>query len=225
MNPAIGGWGVKVVNGSTIPNPAFAHSKDIFGTSLATNQMMYVQGDYNSDGDDSSGSPTSPDSNRDFADEGEEAPAALIADSITFLSDGFDIAKSDGSSNDRIAQDTEVSAAIMTGLVPSGETGSNSYSGGVENFPRFLEKWTGKTLTIRGSIVALFESEVGTERWGKGGVYSPPNRDWGFHEKYAEGFLPPGTPTSRGFRGRDYMDLSSDEYASHIARIKSEFTE
>ncbi|NQY32309.1 MAG: hypothetical protein HRT56_03975, partial [Coraliomargarita sp.] len=81
VNPAIGGWGVKVVNGSTIPNPAFAHSKDIFGTSLATNQMMYVQGDYNSDGDDSSGSPTSPDSNRDFADEGEEAPAALIADS------------------------------------------------------------------------------------------------------------------------------------------------
>lgn len=225
VNPSISGWGVKLVNGDTIPNPSFAHGQDIYGTSVASNQMMYIEGHYNSDGDDGTGSPTTPDSDADFASQGNEAPAALIADSITFLSENWDDSVSSQSRGNREASDTEVSAAIMTGLVPSGETGSNSYSGGVENFPRFLENWSGDTLTLRGSIVALFESEVATERWGKGDVYGAPNRDWGFHEKFAEGFLPPGTPTSRGFRGRDFTDLNATEYASHISRIKSEFTE
>lgn len=225
VNPAIGGWGVKLVDGDTIPNPSFAQSDDIYGTSIATNQMLYIEGNYNSDGDSDTGSPTTADSNADFADEGSEAPAALIADSITFLSENWDDSRSSQSKSDRNASDTEVSAAIMTGMVPSGETGSASYSGGVENFPRFLETWSGDTLTYRGSMVALFESEVATERWGKSDVYSPPKRNWGFHEKFAEGFLPPGTPTSRGFRGRDFTDLNATEYAGHINRIKTNFGE
>lgn len=223
VNPAKSGWGLKLVNGDVIPNPNFGHSQDVYGTSVATNQMMYIQGDYNSDGSTDTGSPTQADDSTTFGQQQQEAPAALIADSITFLSDNWDDSKS--SQGGRNASDTEVSAAIMTGLVPSGETGSNSYSGGVENFPRFLESWSDDTLTMRGSIVALFESEVATERWGKGGVYSAPKREWGFHEKFSEGFLPPGTPNSRGFRGRDFTDLTASEYASHIARIKSSLSE
>jgi hypothetical protein len=225
VNPAIDGWGVKLVNGEVIPNPEFAHSDDIYGTSIATNQMMYVEGNYNADGDLDTGSPTEPDNEDTFADEGSEAPAALIADSITFLSNSWDDADSTSSSlSDRTASDTEVSAAILTGLVPSGETGSSSYSGGVENFPRFLETWAGgKTLQIRGSIVALFESEVGTRGWGYGNVYSAPNRAWGFHESFAEGFLPPGTPNTRRYSAIDFQLLSKSEYEDQIETIKSYF--
>jgi hypothetical protein len=223
VNPAIEGWGLKLVNGEVIPNPTFAQSDDIYGTSIATNQMMYVEGNYNADGDLDTGSPTDPDDHDTFGLQGHEAPAALIADAITFLSVNWDDANSTEAISNRVAQDTEISAAIMTGLVPSGETGSNSYSGGVENFPRFLENWNGKTFQVRGSIVALFESEVGTGKWGTGSVYSAPNRDWGFHESFAEGYLPPGTPNTRRYRGIDFQLLSEAEYTEHLERIKSYF--
>ncbi|MEO0795915.1 MAG: hypothetical protein AAFX93_12165 [Verrucomicrobiota bacterium] len=226
VNPAIGGWGVKVTNAETIPNPAFGQSNGVYGTTIATNQAMYIDGNYNADGDSGTGSPTEPDSSNGFAGEGNEAPAALAADAITFLSTAWDDANSTKSKDaNRVASSfTEVSAAILAGVVPSGETGSNSYSGGVENFPRFLEKWSGKTLRIRGSIVALYESEVAKERWGKGDVYNPPNRNWGFHEKLGEGYYPPGTPSTRTYRGRDYRDLTADEYQVEIDKIKANLT-
>ncbi|MGB0744201.1 MAG: hypothetical protein ACPGSB_06715 [Opitutales bacterium] len=221
VNPAIEGWGVKVKNGEVIPNPDFARADGNHGLSLATNQMMYVQGNYNSDGDRSTGSPTEPDDLDNFAKQGHEAPAALIADSLTFLSEDWDDADSNEGLSERKAADTEVSAAILTGLVPSGETGTSRYSGGVENFPRFLEKWG--TLRLRGSIVALFESEVGTREWGYGGVYGAPKRNWGFHSKFAEGYLPPGTPNTRRYRAVDFELVDKPTYDSYVERIKQYF--
>lgn len=221
VNPAKQGYGLKLVNGEVIPNPGFAHSADTYGMSLATNQMMYVEGHFNADGNFNTGSPTQPDSTGNFAKEGHEAPAALIADSLTFLSEDWNDEDSNESLSNRRATDTEVSAAILTGNVPSGETGSNRYSGGVENFPRFLEDWGGKDLRIRGSIVALFESEVGTRGWGYGDVYSAPGRQWGFQEKFAEGFLPPGTPNTRRYRAVDFELVDKSTYDSYVERIKS----
>lgn len=223
VNPAKKGYGLKVTNGDVIPNPKFAHKNDNYGMSLATNQMMYVEGHYNADGDFSTGSPVKPDNPSTYAQEGHEAPAALIADSITFLSENWDDANSTQSLSKRKADHTEVSAAILTGNVPSGKTGSNSYSGGVENFPRFLEHWGSINFRVRGSMVALFESEVGTERWGKGDVYKPPNRQWGFQSKFAEGYLPPGTPNTRRYRSIDFELVDKASYESHIKRIKTYF--
>ena len=223
VNPAKVGYGLKLINGEVIPNPSFAHSDDTYGMSLATNQMMYVEGHYNSDGDFNTGSPTSPDDPSNFAKEGHEAPAALIADSLTFLSEDWDDEDSNESISNRRATHTEVSAAVLTGNVPSGETGSNRYSGGVENFPRFLETWSSRDLRIRGSMVALFESEVGTRAWGYGDVYGAPRRQWGFHEKFAEGFLPPGTPNTRRYRAVDFELIDRETYLSHVERIKSYF--
>lgn len=225
VTPAIDGWGVKIANAKQIPNPSFAQSKGIYGSTFATNQGMYIDGHYNADGNPDTGSPTEPDNSGTFAGSGE-APSALVADAVTFLSTNWDDANStkDKNSYRKASSFTEVSAAILAGIVPSGKTGSNSYSGGVENFPRFLENWSGKTLRIRGSIVALFESEVQTERWGKGDVYDAPNRNWGFHEKLGEGFYPPGTPSTRTYRGRDYRDLTQEEYKTAVDNIKSNLT-
>ncbi|MDQ8193361.1 hypothetical protein QEH59_02925 [Coraliomargarita sp. SDUM461004] len=223
VNPAIGGRAVKLINGDIIPNPEFAHATDTYGMTLATNQMLYVEGHYNADGDLNTGSPTTPDDPSTFGQEGHEAPAALIADSVTFLSESWTDADSIHELSDRRASNTEVSAAVLTGLVPSGETGSTSYSGGVENFPRFLENWNDITIQIRGSLVALFESEVGTRGWGYGNVYNAPRREWGFHSKFGEGYLPPGTPNTRRYRGIDFQLINEAEYSSHVSRLKSYF--
>lgn len=223
VNPAVDNWGVKLVNGQRIPNPNFARDRGVYGTTIATNQMMYVHGHYNADGNSSTGSPTAPDSNNQYARQNQEAPAALAADSVTFLSTNWSDSKSAQAMSNRTASSfTEVSAAVLAGLVPSGKTGSNSYSGGVENFPRFLENWSGKTFQLRGSIVALFESEVGIGSWGKSDVYNAPNRAWGFHDKLGEGFYPPGTPSRRTYRGKSYEDMNEQEYITAVTRVKND---
>lgn len=188
---------MKLKNAQQILNPSFAHSENIYGASFATNNVLYLEGHFNADGSQSTGSATEPDS----ASVTDEPPAALAADAINILSDDWDDANSGKDLGDRKAHFTEVSAALLTGLVPSGKNGTSSYSGGVENFPRFLEDWSGQ-FRLRGSIVSLFESEIAKEPWGSSGVYSAPNRDWGCHSKFAQGYYPP--------RNSQYADLSSD---------------
>ena len=90
----------------------------------------------------------------------------------------------------------------MAGIV---QTVGTSYSGGVENFPRFLEDWDGKTLTYNGSMVVMYPTKWATGLWlGTGediGIYNPPIRKWAFDQnfaKYPGDKLPPGTPMIRG---------------------------
>ena len=207
-------WGVKLVNGETIPNPDFARNKGLFGMSIATNQVMYIEGNYNSDGIINDESPTKPDNSGTFNQQDQEAPAALAADAITFLSEGWNDANSNKSLANRVAQPTEVSAAILTGLVPSGKNGSKSYSGGVENFPRFLENWKNKDFAMRGSIVAMFESEIATQSWGVEDAYKAPTRKWGFHSNFIE--TPPIGPRITAYRARDLRVLSQAEYQNRV---------
>lgn len=216
--PARNNWGVKLHNGSNIPNPTFGHTRDTYGMTLATNAPLYVQGHFNADGNSSTGSSINPDSESVL----NEPPAALAADAVNFLSTAWEDERSFQNLGRRNASSfTEVSAAILTGLVPSGKTGSNSYSGGVENFPRFLESWSSDTFRYRGSMVALFESEVATDPWGgTGGIYNAPNRDWGFHKKFAEGYYPPGTPNTRSYRRVDFRDMTEAQYNAALAALK-----
>jgi hypothetical protein len=81
----------------------------------------------------------------------------------------------------------------MEGIVPSDGT---YYSGGVENFMRLLEQWSGHTLTYNGSIVVMFPSQYATTPWQKNGnYYSVPTRQWGFDNNFKDSSkLPPLTP-------------------------------
>ena len=90
-----------------------------------------------------------------------------MGDSINILSGNWQntLAYSQGSlSGPRVAIDTTVNAAFLAGIVP---TGNGFYSGGVENFPRFLENWSGKTFWDNGSMVVMFDSQVTTAPWGE----------------------------------------------------------
>ncbi len=107
---------------------------------------------------------------------------------------------------------TEISSAILTGLVVSNKNGVHQAAGGVHNFPRFLESHSG-TVAIRGSLVAMYESRVSTEPFSLR-VYSPPVRLWGFNELFNQGRFPPLTPTAMSYRRVNFNDITAAQYAA-----------
>jgi hypothetical protein len=146
------------------------------GLTVATGRPLYVWGDYNSD----------------FA---TRRPASLVADAITILSDAWQDPNQQ-SANLNGAASTTVNAAILTGAV---ETTLNQYSGGMENFPRFLETWTSIPFTYNGSMVKMFPSLYATNVWS--GIhylktyYYPPVRIWAYDANFDDSTkLPPHTP-------------------------------
>jgi hypothetical protein len=167
--------GVRVKNGQTLPS---------LGLTVSSPNPLYVQGNYNA-----------PSAYLGTTNTSTTKPAALIGDSINVLSTTWNDANSGLSIANRNAGDTTVNAAFLAGIVPSNGV---SYSGGVENFPRFLENWSGRTMTYNGSMVVMFYSEIATAPWGSSDVYSPPNRNWAFDLNFLDVTkLPPGTPEVR----------------------------
>ncbi len=209
--------GVRLVNGRYVPDRPTDANGNTAGFTLATDAPLYVQGNYNADGQiDSDG-----DTIR-LPDSDSEPPAGLAADAVTILSSGWSDANSDQDLGQRRAHQTEVAAALLTGIVPTNKNGNGAYSGGVENLPRLLEDWSGVTLGYRGSMVVLYESERATEPWGSSNVYRPPNRLWGFNALFAAGILPPGSPNSRSYRRIGFRDLSPAEYEAALNAINHE---
>jgi hypothetical protein len=102
---------------------------------------------------------------------------------------------------------TEVAAAFITGLVP---TGASASSGGAHNLPRFLEDFGGKTVAIRGSLVSMYKSKIATGTWSTR-YYSPPTRNWGFDVIFQNGHFPPLTPKVMSYRRVDFSDLSLND--------------
>lgn len=150
------------------------------GLTIATPDPLYVRGNFNLNG----------------------VPACLAADAITILSGNWVDAKGSTNLPYRVATDTTVNAAIITGIVP---TGSGAYSGGAENALRFLENWSGKTFTFSGSIAVLYFSEYAQAPWGGPNVYSPPNRNWSYDPKLSQAATtPPGMPAARAIFRSDW---------------------
>ncbi|HTD87915.1 MAG TPA: hypothetical protein VK850_15180, partial [Candidatus Binatia bacterium] len=147
---------------------------------VASPDPMYIKGNYNAPAAFLGSSNTS-----------ATKPAAVIGDSITILSSAFNDSTGSGT-----AVNTTVNAAFLAGIV---ETIPGSYSGGVENFPRFLENWGNATFTYNGSMVVMYDSRWATARWDNGSsYYSPPKRNWTFDQNFRTVTkLPPGTPMMR----------------------------
>jgi hypothetical protein len=165
---------VRVRNGLLLPSE---------GLTIATARPLYVLGHYNQKNSAHLGT----------ANTASTAPASLVADAITVLS----VAWSDASSatSSRSAQPTTVNAAFLMGAV---DTFKDHYSGGMENFPRFLEAWgASNPFTYNGSMVKMFPSQYATNHWGRTDVwvYDPPARNWAYDPNYDDGTkLPPLTP-------------------------------
>ena len=167
-------FAVKLTNGDTLPAP----------TTVVSDDPVYVQGNYNIV---------------------NKVGASVIADAVTILSNRWgdidgdgtfdeDLAYSQALLNDRNAWSTTMNLALMTGNTDT-QPGV-LYNGGVENVLRFLERWSGDTLTYRGSIIDLWNSVIATGNWIYGTpIYTAPNRDWAFDTDFLDPTnLPPGTP-------------------------------
>jgi hypothetical protein len=161
--------GVVLTNGAVLPPQ---------GLSVATPDPVYVVGNWNVKNSTNSSAPS---------DAGSSAvqytlPSAIYADAITVLSSAWNPANSKLALSSRAATSDTVNAAFLTGNVPSNGT---DYSGGVENFPRFLEDWGSQTFTYNGSMVCMFASQIANAPWpGTGTVYNPPTRNWAFDTNF-----------------------------------------
>lgn len=178
---------VRIVNAASISASLFPK-----GLSIITNLPAYVQGPFNT-----SSPPTLPVARCGGAGT-TWIPVLVGADAVTLLSsawrdqnDPWDNSSGFGA---RRAVSTAFYASFISGNVETVD-GSN-YSGGIENFPRFLENWNGNTTaTISGALVVGFASVYQRQRWGAGNVYSAPVRAWSF-DTHLElmSCQPPGTP-------------------------------
>ena len=156
--------GFKLSNGSELPYPV----------SFITDQPAYIEGNFNL-----------------HTDEDPEIdkwkPTALISDSVNILSNSW---KDKTTSSMTTASDTTVNTVFITGNT---ETTSGSYNGGLENFPRLLENWSGKKLNITGGFMQLFRSKYAIGKWSYGSYYKAPQRNWSSEDRFESLMdLPPG---------------------------------
>lgn len=127
--------------------------------------------------------------------------------------------------NNQQASDTFVNATFVSGIIP--KRPNQSY-GGLHNYPRFLERWTGQNLYIAGSFIQLNFSTGSTgpydqDSWEEGvdpvatepiGYYDAPNRRWGYDVGLL--YVPPA-PAARRFvtigapRSEYYRELPADD--------------
>ena len=181
------------------------------GLTLASENPVYVLGDYNASAADNG-----------FVDD-RHAAAAVIADAVTLLSNSW---------TDRVGWTSPTN--------PGGRSGTSTWyrvaiaggkninfqqptwaaaqdfgtDGGVHNFLRYIEAW-GAPLHYRGSLVSLYYSQYATGIFKCcTTVYSLPTRDYSFDVLFLDPTqLPPGTPMFRDVSNTSYrQDLTTSPY-------------
>ena len=191
---------LKLVNGSLGNLPT--KPDDTGGFTVATENIVYVMGNYNA---------------TDAGYAGDHASAAIIADAANFLSQDWEDWTSwvdstyVGAGSLRTATTSFYRVAVAAGKSinwpnPTIWNANSNYGndGGTHNFLRYLERWTGETFNYRGSLVSLYYSTyaVGAFKYGNT-VYRAPTRDYEFDDDFLDvNKLPPGTP-----RFRDVVNL------------------
>ncbi|MCE5231158.1 hypothetical protein LLG95_16400 [bacterium] len=155
---------VRLVNGATLPNSS------VGGFTVASENPVYIQGDYNTV---------------------NQKLAMVAADALSVLSNNWSDANSSTYSK-RKATKTTVNCVCMQGIVA---TAGGNYSGGVENYFRLLEQWSGVELKFSGSIINMWLSEQALGIWRQSGnYYTPPNRNWSWDTALGGLSGPPGAP-------------------------------
>lgn len=174
-------YGVRVRNGSQLQSN-LAGAPVVVGLSIISDQAFYVHANYNSVG---------------------KIPAAFMVDTFNVLSNNWNLADTTSTLSiaNRPATTTTVNAAVLSGTDTTGNvegTGGQggAYNGGLENYPRFHEDWTGDTFNYLGSFVSLGKPRRQDGAWVYGNPqYSAPTRVWNYDSSFNNAAnLPPITP-------------------------------
>ncbi len=175
---------------------------DPTGVSIVSDQLAIIEGNFNTV---------------------DKYPAAVMADTVDILSQGWEVPVA-GVANDHKSTYTLASGArdVPTNDFPGGASLSGPtslginvallfglgrstldpdwYNGGLENFARMTESWSGRTLNFRGSYVSLGEPLHKLNNWSCGSgdacnIYDPPTRVFDYDSDFDKvEDLPPMTP-------------------------------
>lgn len=213
--------GLKLVNGGRGNLP----SNGTQGLTVASENPVYVQGNFNAC---TNAAPNSGNSMAPGCTGGvgfgntpgtDHVSAAVIADSVTFLSNAWNDIRSfrnphDATTggvtdaNSRQASATWYRLAIIGGKGlsfqrPTSNTGQDhtdfGTDGGAHNFIRYAENWGSTALNYRGSLISFYTSRqaVGTYKCCDI-VYGAPSRGYNFDTEFlTPSLLPPRTPMFR----------------------------
>jgi len=202
---------LKLVDGS-LGNVPVRLDNGLGGFTVASENPVYILGDYNSSAADPTWLAPAPP-----GPESVHSAAAVIADAVSLLSNNWsDLASLASPTNiaGRAAVTTYYRVAISGGKNMNFSTvglawagGDFGTDGGVHNFLRLLENWGGQTLWYKGSLVSMYYSTyaTGVDRDGGGTTYSPPTRNYVFDPLFTQPQnLPPGTPLFRDIDNLSY---------------------
>jgi hypothetical protein len=208
---------LKIVDGYNLPMStctdvlAVGKAVNCGGLSIASENPVYVQGDFNNDPtkDATLGTPYSADTH---------AAASIIADAVTLLSDNWNDVNSIAfpyDSTKRAPVQTTYRMAIMGGkqvvfplptyTSPASPPADAGTDGGIHNFLRYLEDWaTPSQITsyYLGSMVGMYYNHqaLGIYKYSPTAliVYDAPGRNYKFdHDFLTPSLLPPETPMLR----------------------------
>jgi hypothetical protein len=188
------------------------------GFTVASENPVYIMGDYNSNSTDTTWNSTPTDTTGHSA-------ASVIADAVTLLSDNWASGTNSGDLNsfngpssmaNRVATTSYYRLAIAGGKninfpqpTWTGVGQDFGTDGGAHNFIRYLENWGGQTLWYKGSLVSMYYSTYDTGIFKCCTVvYSPPTRKYSFDSDFTvPSGLPPGTPLFRDVNSLGYRQL------------------
>lgn len=215
---------VRLFNGDNLQvSGAAGKLSSTLGITVASENMVYVWGNYNTNGinqapGSGAASPNDPAASSRYT--GAQVPASIVADALFPLSktwfDSSSALDPDDYTDRRadrnlpgVTSETSVRAGIIAGNNPSAlsdnpdaDNGNDSrLSGGMHNFPRFLEDWLSddRRWNFAGSFVPLYYSTQALGPWwyltSGVSIYGAPERNWSFDPTFLQvDRLPPGTP-------------------------------
>lgn len=189
----------------TAGQPPAANPTGCGGFTVASENPVYVQGNYNTAASD----PFWGTANNAIPTQAAHSAASIIADSVMVLSNQWGDMNSlmfpTNAGSRAPTTDAYYRAAISGGKnipfpVPGWANAAQDLGtdGGMHNFLRYLENWGNVTLHYNGSLVSMYYAEYNTGIYkdGPGGaVYSPPTRNYYFDTLFlSPSNLPPATP-------------------------------
>jgi Tfp pilus assembly protein PilX len=214
-------------SGATLDSPG--------GFTVASENPVYIWGDYNTNASDASG--WAGDTTKFQGDVTGHSAASVIADAVTLLSvDWNDLSSTLGSTagsnqvtdqnNRNPSHDGHFRLAIAGGkninfqqptyTTPAAPGNDFGTDGGVHNFLRYLENWSGQTMYYKGSMVSLFYATYNTGTFKCcTDVYGVPARAFYFDLDFTSpGGLPPGTPMFRDVETLSYRQVFTPRTSS-----------
>ena len=219
---------VRLFNGENLQVTGAANKlSTTLGITVASENMIYIWGNYNTTGINTApaaGASCLNDVTAPCYYTGNQVPASIVTDAYFQLSKTWfdalgaiypdDLSKRAGDAVlPGVTSETSVRVGMIAGNNLSAMAGSpdaqndpaeSRLSGGMHNFPRFLENWNNQRFNFVGSLIPLYHSTQALGQYYADSndsalhpatTYSPPARDWAFDSTFTNpNRLPPGTP-------------------------------